>query len=108
MSNDAQIYEDAFTITQVQDQTYERVARVSGTTDSNDTLLTLDINNELFPLDVGQPVRMVIATTLNEDGQKEQAGWRAKSADEGLAQYYEYVCYGKVYKHHDPGDGANM
>ena len=28
--------------------------------------------------------------------------------EETLASLWDYVCYGKVYKHHDPGDGQNM
>lgn len=108
MSTDAALYEDSFQITTVLDQTYDRVARVLGITSSSDTSLTLDINSELFPLQAGEAITMLIATTLNLDGTKDERGWRDKSNEETLASLWDYVCYGKVYKHHDPGDGANM
>lgn len=106
--SDAQLYEEQFEITTVLDQTYDRVARVMGTSSSSDTSITLDINNELFPLQTGERVTMLIATTLNLDGTKDERGWRDKPNESSLADMWDYVCYGKVYKHHDPGDGANM
>ena len=108
MSNDATLYEDNFEITTVLDQTYDRVARVMGTSGNSDTSLTLDINSELYPLQTGEHVNMLIATTLNLDGTRDERGWRERPGEETLANHYDYVCYGKVYKHHDPGDGANM
>ena len=108
MSNDATLYEDNFEITAVLDQTYDRVARVIGISADNKTSLTLDINSELYPLQTGEHMNMVIATTLNLDGTRDERGWRERPGEETLANQYDYVCYGKVYKHHDPGDGANM
>lgn len=108
MSTDAALYEDSFQITTILDQTYDRVARIIGITVDHETSLTLDINSELFPVQTGDNVSMLIATTLNLDGTKDERGWRDKSNEETLANLWDYVCYGKVYKHHDPGDGANM
>ncbi len=108
MSTDAALYEDSFQITTVLDQTYDRVARVMGITSNSDTSLTLDINSELFPLQTGEAITMLIATTLNLDGTKDERGWRNQANEETLANLWDYVCYGKVYKHHDPGDGENM
>jgi len=108
MSNDATLYEEQFEITTVLDQTYDRVARVMGTSPNSDTSLTLDVNSELYPLQTGEHVQMLIATTLNLDGTKDERGWREKPGEETLASSFDYVCYGKVYRHHDPGDGANI
>ena len=100
MSTDSTLYEETFEIRTVLDQTYDRVARILATTASADTSLTLDINNELYPLQVGEHVQMVIATTLNLDGTKEDVskGWREKTQEENsLADMFDYVCWGKVY-----------
>jgi len=55
---------------------------------------------------------MLIATTLNLDGSSEdrqKSGWRPpKAGEQTLADLWDYVCYGKVYRHEDPGDGLNM
>ena len=108
MSTDAQLYEQQFEITTVLDQTYDRVARVMGTSSDSDTSMTLDINSELYPLQTGERPTMAIVTTLNLDGTKEERGWRDEPNKETLADMWDYVCYGKVYKHYDPGDGHNM
>jgi DNA-directed RNA polymerases I, II, and III subunit RPABC3 len=108
MSNDATLYEDHFELTQNLDSTYERVARVMGTSRGSDVSMTLDVNSELYPLHPGDQIQMLIATTLNLDGTKDAGGWREKFGEETLASAYDYVCYGKVYKHFDPGDGQNM
>lgn len=112
MSTDSTLYEDHFEITTLTTGTYDRVTRVMGTSRSagSSTSLTLDINSELYPLQSGDTVNLLIATTLNLDGTKDtgSAGWRDRSGEETLASAFDYVCYGKVYKHVDPGDGANM
>lgn len=108
MSNDAQLYEEQFEISTVLDQTYDRVARVMGTSADSSTSMTLDVNSELYPLSTGDRPTMLIATTLNLDGTKDERGWRDDPNKETLASMWDYVCHGKVYKHHDPGDGANM
>ena len=108
MSTDAALYEETFLITTVLDQTYDRVARVMGSSNNSDTSITLDINSELYPLATGDQVTMLVASTLNLDGTKDERGWRDDPGKETLANMWDYVCYGKVYRHHDPGDGANM
>ena len=108
MSTDAQLYEETFTITTVLDQTYDRVARIMGSSHSSDTSVTLDINSELYPIQSGEQITMLMATTLNLDGTKDERGWRDDPNVETLASMWDYVCYGKVYRHQDPGDGANM
>ncbi|KAI6801106.1 hypothetical protein KC367_g1929 [Hortaea werneckii] len=110
--SDAQLYEDTFTITTLLDQTYDRVARVMGTSADSTTSVTLDINSELYPLNTGENVNMLIATTLNLDGSSEdraKTGWRPpKAGEQTLADLWDYVCYGKVYRHEETGEGMNI
>ena len=108
MSTNTTVYEDSFEITSILDRTYDRVTRIAGTSGNNDTSLTLDINSELYPLNNGDNVSLMIATTLNLDGSKDDGrGWR-DTREESLADMWDYVCYGKVYKHQDAGEGGNM
>lgn len=108
---DAQLYEDTFTITGVNSAKYDRVSRVTGTSADNLTLMTLDINTELYPLSPNDPVQVLLASTLNLDGTKEDAakGWRpvAKGNEVSLADMWDYVCYGKVYRFEE-GGGDNI
>ncbi|KAF2149017.1 DNA-directed RNA polymerases I [Myriangium duriaei CBS 260.36] len=108
---DAQLYEDTFTVTSVNDAKYDRVARISGTSADNLTALTLDINTDLYPLSTNDPVQLLLASTLSLDGAKDDAakGWRpvAKGQEVTLADMWDYVCYGKVYRFEE-GKGDNI
>jgi DNA-directed RNA polymerase I, II, and III subunit RPABC3 len=106
---DSQLYEDAFSITTVDPGKYDRVARVAGTSQDNNTIITLDINTELYPLSIGDHVQLLLASTLNLDGSKEEEekGWREIKGP-SLADAWDYVCYGKVYKFEEGDDGDVM
>lgn len=100
---DATLFEDAFTVTGYDQSKYDRVARIQANSTDNETILTLDINIELFPCSVGDNMHVVLATTLSLDGSKDDdKGWRdvgkAGDAPSTIADLYDYVCHGKIYK----------
>jgi DNA-directed RNA polymerases I, II, and III subunit RPABC3 len=99
--SDAILYQDAFIVNDVDPGKYDRVARISGPSADGQTQISLDVNTELYPLSVGDNVQIVLATTLNLDGTKDddgERGWRQKSAQGTLAGEFDYVCYGKIYR----------
>lgn len=101
MSQDATLWEDSFQITDLATEKYARVGRVSGTSTDNLSTMTLDVNTDLYPISRGEIVQMLLASTLNLDGTKDdEKGWRdlAKDQQQTLADNYDYVCYGKVYR----------
>ncbi|GAB7346932.1 hypothetical protein MBLNU459_g1997t1 [Dothideomycetes sp. NU459] len=106
---DATLYDDAFTITSLNSQKYDRVSRITGTSADSLTILSLDINTEIYPVAVGEAVQVVLASTLNLDGTKEEAGkgWREKKDGNDLSDLFDYVCYGKVYRFEE-GEGENI
>jgi DNA-directed RNA polymerase I, II, and III subunit RPABC3 len=114
ISGDSQLFDEHFTITKVDNQKYDRVARISGISHDSLTFMTLDINTELFPSAKGEPLHMVLATSLALDGSKDDGrGWRdvARSGQGGeatLADMFDYVCHGKIYKFEDGEDGQSM
>ncbi|MCJ1401758.1 DNA-directed RNA polymerases I, II, and III subunit RPABC3 [Xylographa trunciseda] len=103
---DSQLFEETFSITSLNAQKYDRVSRISGTSSSNETFLTLDVNTELYPCVVGDRVHLVLASTLSLDGTKDDGkGWRDVGRGEAsLADMYDYVCHGKIYRFEE-GDG---
>lgn len=109
---DAQLFEDTFNITATDSARYDRVTRLTGTSTDNSISLTLDINHELFPVQQGETLNIVLANTLKLDGTKddEKAGWRdlAKAGEATLADMYDYVCYGKVYRVTDEDEGESV
>ena len=106
---DSQLYEDTFTLTSLNAQKYDRVSRISATSEDSSTFLTLDINTELYPCSVGERVHLVLASTLSLDGSKDdRKGWREVGRGEtSLADMYDYVCHGKIYRFEE-GEGENM
>lgn len=114
IAGDSQLFDEHFTITSFDKSKYDRVARIGGTSLDSQTVMTLDINIELFPSAVGDPLHMVLATSLALDGSKDDGrGWRdvARSGQGGettLADMFDYVCHGKIYKFEDGEDGQTM
>lgn len=112
-SSDAQLFEDNFTITQIDALKYDRVARLTCNSADNETFMTLDINTELYPCAVGETLHVVMATTLSLDGSKEEKGWRdviknGAGGETTLADMYDYVCHGKLYKFDDDQAAGEM
>ncbi|XP_072049264.1 DNA-directed RNA polymerases I, II, and III subunit RPABC3-like isoform X2 [Amphiura filiformis] len=61
--------------------------------------LILDVNTQLYPVDLGEKFRLVLATTLREDGCPDDGEYTP--IDDGTpsrADTFEYVMYGKVYR----------
>ena len=105
---DSQLYEDSFTITAINSQKYDRVSRLTGTSSDSLTVCSLDVNTELYPVNVNDPFQLMLASTLNLDGTKDERGWRPTAQGEStLADMWDYVCYGKVYRFEE-GEGDNM
>lgn len=110
--SDPLLFEDTFTVTSVNAQKYERVSRLSCTSSDSATTFTLDVNTELYPCGVGESVSMALASTLSLDG-KEDSGARASWREVGmgeqtLANDYDYVCHGKVYRFEEGSTAGNM
>ena len=110
---DATLFEDAFIVNDYDQSKYDRVARIVCKSTDEQTAMTLDINIELFPCAVGETMHVVLATTLSLDGSKDdEKGWRdvGKGGDAAatIADLYDYVCHGKIYKFEETYDGKTM
>ncbi|PYH29093.1 DNA-directed RNA polymerase core subunit RPB8 [Aspergillus neoniger CBS 115656] len=109
--SDPLLFEDTFTITAINSQKYDRVLRLS--CNSTDTLshFTLDVNSELYPCVVNESLNMALASTLSLDGKDDSGskGWREVGmGEQTLANDYDYVCHGKVYRFEEGSSQGNM
>jgi len=113
-SSDSQLFDESFTITTLNSEKYDRVARLGGTSADNLTVMTLDINTELYPCSIGETIQVVIATSLSLDGTKDDGkGWRdvgrnGPGGETTLADMFDYVCHGKIYKFDDAVEGQSL
>jgi DNA-directed RNA polymerase I, II, and III subunit RPABC3 len=114
MSSDSQLFDEMFTITTLDHHKYDRVGRIGATSADAQTVMTLDVNTELFPCSIGEGLHCVLASSLALDGSKEDSkGWRDVSrngpgGETTLADMFDYVCHGKIYKFEDGEDGQTM
>ncbi|KAL3473019.1 hypothetical protein BJX99DRAFT_202850 [Aspergillus californicus] len=110
--SDPLLFEDTFTITTINNLKYDRVSRLTCTSSDSQTTFTLDINSELYPVSVGESLSMALASTLSLDGKEDsgaKTGWREVGMGEHtLANDYDYVCHGKVYRFEEGSTSGNM
>ena len=83
------------------------VSRILGSTETYGMNLVLDINCELFPLVKGQKVNFILTKSIKTDGSASTSAAASYNPNEGpsLADKFEYVCYGQVYKLEDIPNG---
>ena len=104
------LFENSFKITEINSAKYDRVSRIKAYNEgTQDILLTLDVNTELYPLNVDDRMTVALALSLNLDGSKDDGkGWREVGrGEQTLADEFDYVCHGKIYRFEE-GSGDNM
>jgi DNA-directed RNA polymerase I, II, and III subunit RPABC3 len=111
--SDPVLFEDTFTITTINSQKYDRVSRISCTSSDQLTTFHLDVNTELYPCAAGESLSLALASTLSLDGKDESAGGKGGWRDVGmgeqtLANDYDYVCHGKIYRFEEGTTAGNM
>ena len=71
--------------------------------------MALDVNTELYPCAIGDDLNICLVSTVALDGSKDDPkSWReVADGKPTLADQYDYVCRGKVYRF-DEGSGNDM
>lgn len=105
---DSQLFAATFAVSDIKPEKYDRVARVFANTEDGETYMHLDINTDLFSCAVLDRLHIMLASTLSLDGIKDdvKGGWREPDGL-NLADEYEYVCHGKIYRFEEE-DQENM
>lgn len=100
---DSQLFLDTFTIVDINDVKYDRVSRIIADNEDASTKLTLDINTELYPCAKADRMQLMLVSTLSLDGTRDDGkGWREVGrGEQTLADSWDYVCHGKVYRFED-------
>src|SRR5436305_11003979 len=97
---DTVLFDESFTLTDINSMKYDRVSRITGVRD--DLKFHLDINHDLYPCAVGENVHVVLASSLSLDGtndaEQSKMGWRDVDEGGSLADSFDYVCHGKIYR----------
>lgn len=77
------------------------VSRIVAHSSSLSMDMSLDIATDSYPISANQNLTVVIASTLGRgDSTEDSEAWRIDKPS-GLADEYDYVMYGKVYRYDD-------
>lgn len=104
------LIEDTFKVVSVNadGRKYQRVSRIecrsmsssgSGGSGEDPLKITVDINTDVYPVDVGQIVTLAMSTTLNLSGETERDAYdHSVYQRDTVMSNFEYVMFGKVFK----------
>ncbi|KAI8909364.1 hypothetical protein PhCBS80983_g00661 [Powellomyces hirtus] len=107
----SQLFHATFTVKEIDPygKKFDRVSRITALSETGDVEITLDVNTEIYPLAQFEKVSVALAATLSLDptaagdalNAASRDAWR--SNERSLADDYDYVMFGKVYKYDDNG-----
>ncbi|XP_006656430.1 DNA-directed RNA polymerases II, IV and V subunit 8B-like [Oryza brachyantha] len=101
------LFEDIFTVTRLDPdgKKFDRVSRIEARSEQFDMYMQLDVATEVYPMRPGDKFTMVLAPTLNLDGTPD-IGFYTQAGRKTLADKYDYVMHGKLYKISEDGSGG--
>lgn len=85
---------------------FEKVSRVVCQSENYDMQVTVDINTDIFPISINQRFGFALATSITADETVEDGYWNPNSGP-SLADKYDYVMYGIVFKYEEHKDSRN-
>ncbi len=89
------VFDDTFEISAIDTEKFDNVSRITAKAQTFLADIELDLNTDIYPVQVKDTLRIAIATT----GSSQMDNWDGNnSAMTALCEDYEYVMYGKVYK----------
>ncbi|KAK6637051.1 DNA-directed RNA polymerases I, II, and III subunit RPABC3 [Polyplax serrata] len=94
------LFEDIFNVKDIdpEGRKFDRVSRLHCESESFKMDLILDVNTWLYPMELGDKFRLVLATTLREDGYPDSGEWNPLDNEGSRADSFEYVMYGLNYR----------
>lgn len=94
------LFEDIFDVKDIdpEGKKFDRVSRLHCESESFKMELILDVNTQLYPIDLGDKFRMVLATSLHEDNPADDGEFDPVDTGPSRADSFEYVMYGKIYR----------
>ncbi|CAF0823559.1 unnamed protein product [Adineta steineri] len=94
------LFEDIFEVKDIDSggKKFLRVSRIFCESESFKMDLILDVNTQIYPMELGDKFRLKICTTLREDGKPDTGEFNQHDNAPSRADQFEYVMYGQVYR----------
>ena len=92
------LFQDQFEVKEAS-RKFDKVTRVQCrlTEEGYDMTLDLDVNTDVWPLDLGERFTFALASTLSLEGEPDTGSYD-QERKASLLDQYEYAMYGKIYK----------
>ncbi|KAB2032215.1 hypothetical protein ES319_D05G357000v1 [Gossypium barbadense] len=102
------LFEDIFLVDKLDPdgKKFDKVTRIEARSQNCDMYMHLDVNTEIYPMHVGDKFTMALAHTLNLDGTPDTGYYTP--GRKSLADKYEYIMHGKLYKITDDASGKGL
>ncbi|KQK17344.1 DNA-directed RNA polymerases II, IV and V subunit 8B [Brachypodium distachyon] len=99
------LFEDIFVVSRIDPdgKKFDRVNRIEAR--SEQMYMQLDVATDVYPMHAGDKFTMVLAPTLNLDGTPD-TGYYTQAGRKTLADKYDYVMHGKLYKISEDSSGG--
>ncbi|KAJ6242659.1 DNA-directed RNA polymerases i [Anaeramoeba flamelloides] len=94
------LFDDIFNIKNFEEKVFDKVTRINFTSENYDIEIALDINTAIYPILLEDKFTIALSKTLSFDGKKDE-GVYDQSRTASLADNFEYVMHGKVYKYQE-------
>jgi len=93
------LFEDIFDVKDIDKdgKKFDKVSRIMASSENYEMELILDVDVDIYPITFGEKFSIALASTLNLDGSPDE-GVFDQTGKPSLADKYEYVMYGKVFK----------
>ncbi|KAJ3677418.1 hypothetical protein LUZ60_003142 [Juncus effusus] len=101
------LFEDIFQVKRIDPdgKKFDKVSRIEAKSQQFDMYMQLDINTEIYPMKIDEKFTMALAPTLNLDGTPD-TGFFLQTNKKTLADKYEYVMHGKLFKISEDSSGG--
>lgn len=102
------LFEDTFRVTRLDpdEKKFDKVTRVEAQSETFEAYLLLDVNTEIYPIQIDKRYSIGLAITLDLDGTPD-TGYYNPGGRENLADRYDYVMHGRLYRVSEHGSGAH-
>nr|XP_034907598.1 DNA-directed RNA polymerases II and V subunit 8A-like [Populus alba] len=97
--------EDIFIVGSV-GKNFDKVTRIEAWSERLELFMQLDVNTEVYPIKQEERYAVKLTTTLDLDGTPDTAYYTPIKPG-SIADNFDYIMHGKLYKILDEGSGAN-
>lgn len=94
------LFEDIFNVKDMDPEgmKFDRVSRLHCESESFKMDMILDINTWIYPIDLGDKFRLILASTLRDDGCPDIGEYNTIESDGSRVDSFEYIMFGKLYR----------